>query len=66
MVMMLAFIGGYPLKYLECLSLIKRKTDLNGDRNIIFTTSYGLLTINQILKHKIGGSPLFLIHERKN
>lgn len=51
----------YPITYLECLKLIKRRTDLSEKRNIFFSTSKGLLTIKEIEHQKVGGVPLFMI-----
>jgi len=51
----------HPISYLQCLALIRRKTDTSGNKQLIFSTSQGLLTIDQITDKKIGGVPLLKI-----
>ena len=53
--------GTHPISYLQCLSLIRRKTDTSGNKELIVSTSKGLLTIDEIITKKIGGVPLFKI-----
>ena len=53
-----------PVSYLTCLKLIKRKTDISNKKEILFSTSRGLLDNEQLLKAKIGGVPLFIINHK--
>ena len=52
----------YSFSHLQCLRLIRRKTDTSGNKDIIFSTSRGLLDINQLFLEKVGGVPLFIIN----